>query len=351
MKTEKMKESFIRKRRQLMNTIEESNVICKFPKNMLMELTNMCNDSCLFCANSKCTRKKGMIEPELAERVLREAYDLGTREVGFYQTGEPLLNKNLEQYISLAKNLGYEYIYMTTNGALLTEERARSIVEAGIDSIKFSINASNAEDYFLIHGKNEFDRVIQNIIYLDSLRKDGEKKKFSLYISYVATRYTEADKDSFQSKYQQYVDDIVFVNCVNTGGTMKNEIDRYLSVSSDTGDHQKPGACPMIFNRLHITCEGYLTMCCVDYQNYLVVADLNHESLKDAWNNSYACDLRKRHLENDLKGTICHNCMNNCIDHIEPLRKEYAAEFDVIKWDKSEEVSKRIRDWSEHFKV
>lgn len=31
----------------------------EFPtKNMLIELTNMCNHQCLFCANSKMTRKK-----------------------------------------------------------------------------------------------------------------------------------------------------------------------------------------------------------------------------------------------------------------------------------------------------
>lgn len=42
------------------------------------------------------------------------------------------------------------------------------------------------------------------------------------------------------------------------------------------------------------TCEGYLTLCCVDYQNYLAVADLNTESLNEAWNNAYARELRRK---------------------------------------------------------
>ena len=29
------------------------------------------------------------------DRILKEGYDLGLREVGFYTTGEPLLNKKL----------------------------------------------------------------------------------------------------------------------------------------------------------------------------------------------------------------------------------------------------------------
>lgn len=323
--------------------------VFNFPKNMLMELTNICNDSCVFCANSKCTRKKGIIKPELAERILKEAYSLGTREVGFYQTGEPLLDKNLERYISFAKNLGYEYVYITTNGSLLTKERAKSVVCAGIDSIKFSINASNARDYLLIHGKDEFDKVIENLIYLSELREE-EKRKFAIYISYVATRYTEAEKDDFERKYRKYADDIVFANCVNQGGNMMNEIDRYLSINSDEAPFKIPrnNICKMIFNRLHITYEGYLTMCCVDFQNYLVIADLNKEGLKDAWNNEYARNLRQKHLQNNLEGTICFNCWNNCNEPVQPLRKEYATEVIMDKWDKSEEIANRVHEWSKN---
>ena len=85
--------------RQLNYYNREETIIPNIPKNMLLEVTNICNHSCVFCANSKSSRKKGYIDEEFAKRILREAYKLGTREVGFYSTGEPLLNKNLEIYI------------------------------------------------------------------------------------------------------------------------------------------------------------------------------------------------------------------------------------------------------------
>ena len=34
------------------------------------------------------------------KKILKEAYNLGTREVGFYGTGEPLVDNNLEEYIN-----------------------------------------------------------------------------------------------------------------------------------------------------------------------------------------------------------------------------------------------------------
>ncbi len=321
---------------------------CSFPKNMLLEPTNICNHSCLMCANSKGTKKRGIIDKEFAKKILREAYDLGTREVGFYGMGEPLLDKNLEEYIEYAKYLGYEYIYITTNGALLSEERAKSLIKAGIDSVKFSINAANPEDYCLIHGKDEFNKVIENLICFDTLRKKQERK-IALYISYIATRYTVSDEDDFKIKYQKYVDDIVFFDC-RASGDMIDELEKYLSVDREHIEPFNSGICPMVFNKLHITYEGFLSMCCDDLQNYLVVADLNKESLKEAWNNQYACDLRRRQLKHDLKGTRCYNCMNSCNESIEPLRPELATHFDVKCWNKEQEIKKRIEMWENNRK-
>ncbi len=332
------------KQRMVENSrIYKKSTECKFPKNMLLETTNICNHTCLMCANSKGTKKRGIIDNKFAKRILKEAYDLGTREVGFYGMGEPLLDSSLEEYIVYAKSLGYGYIYITTNGALLTQERAKTLIEAGIDSIKFSINAANAKDYSLIHGKDEFDLVIQNLIYLDSLRKK-QNRNISLYISYIVTRYTASDKDGFRMAYQKYVDDIVFVDC-RTSGDMADEINKYLSVNQKMEAPFENNVCPMIFNKLHITYEGFLSMCCDDLQNYLIVADLNKESLESAWNNQYACDLRQRHLEHDLTGTRCFNCMNNCNKVTEPLNAELAVFYDSKSWSKEDEIKKRIDMW------
>ena len=46
------------------------------------------------------------------------AYELGTREVGMYATGEPFIVPELASYIKLAKDIGYTYVYLTSNGAL-----------------------------------------------------------------------------------------------------------------------------------------------------------------------------------------------------------------------------------------
>lgn len=333
----------IRKRIEIYDkTLNNTDLIQPFPKTMLLEVSNICNHTCAFCANSKSNRKKGFIDKKLALQILSEAYMRGTREVGFYATGEPLTDKNLETYISYAKKIGFEYVFITTNGALFDLQRIHSVIDSGIDSIKFSINGANRKDYMLIHGKDDFDKVIENLKLISELRHTHD---FKLYISFIMTKQTIGTKEGFERQYGKYVDDIIFLKCINQAGYM-HELNDLLAIGNDAGSgYNVDGACPMIFNKLYVTYEGYLTMCCADFQNYLVVADLNTESLADAWNNDYAQMLRKRHLEHDLKDTLCYGCLENCVNAVKPLREEYAVSFDMLNYDKSEEIEKRIRIW------
>lgn len=322
----------------------DKKIIPDFPKNMLLELSNICNHSCIFCANSKSTRGKKYIDNNLTKRILKEAYDLGTREVGFYSTGEPLVDMNLEEYIKIAKSIGYEYVYITTNGALLNKERVKSLVESGIDSIKFSINAGTKEGYKFVHGKDDFEKVVNNLKYLDRYRKN-KKIPLKIYISCILTRYTKDDKELVLSHLGQYVDDIVFLNCKNQCGVMY-EVNKYLTIEDEKGTGNN--VCPLPFNKLHITCEGYLTACCADFQNYLTVANLNNETLIEAWTNNSFKELRRKHIENKLEGTLCYNCSNNTNTEIKPIVEELSMKYQIGRFDKSEDIINRIKWFKEN---
>lgn len=320
-------------------SIKKEN-IPQFPVNMLLEVTNICNHSCIFCANSKMTRGGGYIKPDLAERILEEAHIAGTREVGFYATGEPLVNPDLERYIQKAKSLGYTYIYITTNGALLSEQRMRTIVSAGVDSIKFSINAGTENSYEMVHGKRDFNKVLNNLRNLNNFRK-GTKGQFKIYVSTILTRYTMGEDKILYDKIKDYVDDHIVLNCRNQGGGMF-EINKLLSIKAKNEFCTSKINCTLPFNKLHITYEGYLNVCCVDFQNYLAVEDLNTCSLKEAWESKRFQELREKHRDQKLEGTLCYNCLYNKCEHILPLNDKYAREIALNKYDKSQEIIERL---------
>ncbi|MDR1638995.1 MAG: radical SAM protein [Clostridiales bacterium] len=291
-----------------------------FPRtNFLIETSNACNHDCIFCAHRKMARKVGFIKPETVDRVLREAYELGTREVGFYATGEPFLVKELPDYIKLAKDIGYEYVYLTTNGALATPERIRAVIGAGLDSIKFSINAPTTRMYEFIHGHNDFERVLGNLKHLWEYREESGKR-YKIFVTGILTRYTEDMKDDWFRVFKPYCDEIVFKKVYNQGGYMP-EIETLLKCRSDKETYRR---CNLPFDAISVTWEGYLSIENADYENMLVVADLNKTSLKDGWYGESMKKVRQAFIDDKMDGLICDGCVHHCPKASEPIMPELA---------------------------
>lgn len=308
-------------------------------KNMLIETNNACNHKCIFCSNRKMTRRKGNIQPDFLKRILQEAYDHGVREVGYYSTGEPFLNPDLPAHIKTAKEIGYDYVYLTSNGALATLERVKPCLEAGLDSLKFSVNGYDKETYHLIHGVDDFDRVISNIRDISSYRKERHLN-FNLFSSSIFTEYTAKEKGTFQSLLAEYVDEMVFFHVGNQGGLISDVIEE-LSVAHEVIVRKN---CALPFHSLNITHEGYLTACCVDFNNSLVVADLNQVSLLEAWHSEKMQELRRRILEDDVANTMCYNCFHNTQEEFQAFSPMWGTEFDFQRVYQDQELKQRKKE-------
>lgn len=288
-----------------------------FPKVMLIEVTNACNHACSFCANKEMTRKRGSIDLSLLDSILVQSYRLGTREVGFYSTGEPFLYKHIDAAVRRAKEIGMEYVYVTTNGALLDEKRIKRSIESGLDSIKFSINAATRETYKVVHGHDDFYKVVRNIKFIKEYR-DRHDIPLKIGISYVLSDENRNERELAARMFANLADDVGFYERANQGGYMNQNVGSQSSAKAP---------CALPFNRFHVTYEGYFTLCCVDFQNYLAVADLNSASLSEAWSSPLAVEMRVRHVRSELSGTLCHNCTQRTNDDIKPLVPRFATEF------------------------
>ena len=274
-----------------------------FPQNMLIEISNVCNNDCVFCGHHRMKRRQGYCDKDVMTGIIQQAYDAGTREIGFYMQGEPLLNPDLELYVSFCKSLGFEYIYITTNGVNATVERIEKLCRAGLSSIKFSINAATRETYKKIHRRDYFDVVMKNLVNL-AARKQTGGIKIPIFASYVVVKDNEDEIEMFKNRMGMYCDDIDIVYARNQAGNMpelesKNEI-----------------PCIQLFNRLHVTKEGYLNACCSDTDNMLAIADLREVSLRDAWYSEDMIELRRQHIQKDIRNNICYNCIYGRYDRV-----------------------------------
>lgn len=292
-----------------------------FPRNILMEPTNACNHTCVFCGNKYKKRRNSICDIDLFFRIITEAFELGSREIGFYLGGEPFLYKNLSELVMKANSVGYEYIYITTNGALANIDKVKNLVDCGLSSIKYSVNAASRDIYKIIHGKDDFEIVKDNIINLCIERKKWASK-LAVYISFVENSINIHEKKILYDIFGNYVDSIYYYTADNQSGYNENN-----DLIIESGNQNINVPCEMLFNRIHVTSDGYMDACCIDYDNKMAFADLREVSLLDAWNSPIMKDLRRQHLEKKIANNQCFNCIFNRHDDVEPLNEKLYKKY------------------------
>lgn len=130
-------------------------------------VTNRCNASCDFCNIWEDT-KSPFIQLEEVKKNLEDLKKLGVKIIDF-TGGEPLLHKNIDQLLRLAKSMGFRTT-LTSNG-LLYPKKAESI-KGLVDLLHFSLDSAYEEKHDLHRGVKCFQSVMESLKLAKSL---GEK--------------------------------------------------------------------------------------------------------------------------------------------------------------------------------
>src|SRR5512135_2406809 len=118
----------------------ESN---KHPSKLFVEVTTGCNLQCGMCVkqNGMGGISEGIMSTETFERLAPAFPHLDSLVLN--GIGEPLLHPHLEMIISRARSLLPEnaWVGFQSNGMALSDDRAASLVDAGLDRICISLDA------------------------------------------------------------------------------------------------------------------------------------------------------------------------------------------------------------------
>src|SRR4029077_19379575 len=74
-----------------------------------------------------------------------EGGEPGIEHVRMHNYGEPFVDRQLVDKVRYAKQKGVPQVGMISNGSLITETAARGMIEAGLDAINISVDASGKE--------------------------------------------------------------------------------------------------------------------------------------------------------------------------------------------------------------
>lgn len=148
-----------------------------FPIYVEIGPTNRCNHRCIFCALDYTMQgKRTDIKKEVMIKAIKDMAKTGVKSVMFGGEGEPLLHKDICDFVQCAKNSGLD-VAITTNGVLFDKEKAEKILSC-LSWIRFSIDAGTKETYAKIHKTNpeDFDKVIRNIKNIIEIKHNNNLK-------------------------------------------------------------------------------------------------------------------------------------------------------------------------------
>ncbi len=290
------------------------------PKSVKIELTGRCNYRCGFCAlRTRKEQPKGDMDLGLFKRITREMREAGVDEIGMFYLGESFMASGLltDAIRWCKKDLKFPYVFVTTNGSLCTVTNLRAVMEAGLDSLKFSINAADNAQFKEVMGVKPslYRLALLNVKHAREIRDCGGYK-CGIYASSI--RYDGEQQERMERLLDEhvrpYVDEHYWLPLYSMG-SLATQREAELGYKPTAGKQGRLGAlrdplpCWSAFTEGHVTADGALSACCFDADSRWKMGDLTTTSFMDAWHSPAFMRLRQAHLLKDVTGTPCQECM------------------------------------------
>ncbi len=271
-------------------------ILRDMPLHLDIEATSYCNLRCTFCDRQILVDKGmlGKMDMELFRHIL-DQFDENNRLWGvkFSYRGEPLLHDGIPEMIRYAKSRGVLDIYFNTNAMLLTEDKCRQIIEAGLDRISISLDGTEKEAYEAVRIGANFDTVVKNIETLRRVREEMNSPIPKIRIQTV--KLPDTDKDAYINKWQPYADEVAMLEYTD-------------ETKRETGIDVK-WACPQLWQRLTIEWDGSVFACNNDSLRGLYLGNAKERSIRDCWHDERLMEVRKLHEQGrSCEVKACDGC-------------------------------------------
>jgi len=138
-----------------------------------IEPSNICNAECIMCPYQKMTRKKEIRPMDLFKKIVDNCVSYGVKNFNLNFYNEPFLDPFIFERIKYLKSKNAR-VQLFSNGSVINVEK---ILESGLDEIIFSIDGIKKETYELIRKGLNFEKVVNNVLFLIKKKKELGLKK------------------------------------------------------------------------------------------------------------------------------------------------------------------------------
>lgn len=288
------------------------------PWSISVEPTTFCNLKCVECPSGQNSlkRQNGSISLELYEKILKQI-ESHTFYLNMYFQGEPFLHHDFLKMVKIAKEKNI-YVSTSTNGHFLTDKIAKETVLSGLNRLIVSLDGINQQTYEQYRKGGNFNRVIQGINSLVSVKKQLNKRNPYIILQFIVFSTNENQVDEVKKLGKKLgVDEVQIKTAqindnqnINSLLPIEERFSRYKKNSENklVLKHKLKNKCYKIWHSLVITWDGIVVPCCYDKYAEFDMGNLNTDNIVDIWRCDKFKSFRKNILKQRSSINICCNC-------------------------------------------
>ncbi len=272
-----------------------------YPATVAIEGTNACNAACLMCGHRSMKRAQGVMSLELYKKILEQLQDWPIRSLLLSGFGEPLLDPHLEERISLARSKGFGNIGLVSNASLLSPEKAKKLIWAGLDLMHISLDGASPETYHKLRPGLDYHKVVGNIDHILSL-----SPRPKIHLQVVTLSDNKAEITDLRRLWERKADRLIFRQAQDWAGQVPLP-EREHSPHLVEREHWPP--CRYLWEQLNIYWDGTVPACCLDYEARQIIGNAERDALASIWQGAALGGLRQKHNAGQRDQlSLCRHC-------------------------------------------
>ncbi|WP_417324973.1 radical SAM/SPASM domain-containing protein [Halarcobacter sp.] len=273
-------------------------------------MTNVCNLKCSFCP-PKLQPNETMKLSKFDElnKELKEV----TNELAYHVVGDPLVLKNLSDYldISLKHKLKVNIVTTANN---INQSFHETLMHKAIRQINFSINSYNANSH-----KKSLEEYLNPIV---EFTKYAIQKEQHFFINFRIWNLDDSKSaKEFNSKVFNYLEKHFDVNLdldaiykekpknIKLARMVFINFDEYFNWPSlDNEFVSKEGTCYGLDSHFAILSSGKVAPCCLDKDAVINLGDINNSSIKEILSSKRVQDIKQGFKSGKVIEELCQKC-------------------------------------------
>ena len=292
------------------------------PVRLWVELTSCCNLACIMCPNKDLPKgQKGYMDFGLFRKIIDEARG-SAFDVHLMHRGESLLHPDFFEMVRYAHEAGLVTRFHT-NGSLLDEDKARRLIESGLDQFAFSFDGFDKESYEKIRVKGRFDKTVANIVRFLEIKKEMRSKKpFTvlelIYFPEVFDKIGRRGQKEFLARFKGLPLDEVKVK----------KLHNWAGETGRPRKRRRYAPCTFLWQALVIFWNGAVLPCPQDFFGVYELGNVRNSTLAEIWNNDRMVSLRRKLAAKDFEGLpTCAQCDRPWRPQVLGVPAEYLGRF------------------------